>query len=187
MRLKSLILTTAALFMPLAMTNASATMLDDLKLGEIVERSDTVFRGTVIDIQQTSVAVGGGTLPTITYRLRVEDMLKGTPDVTKDDAAYMEIQMVGSLKPDSQSGDTIHFALFDDVPKLTMGHDYVLFMTPESSIGLSVTVGLGQGAFNVVPTNKADMVVNEFGNMGLGMGEGPMSYSDLKAAVTAGN
>jgi len=184
MRLKSLILAGAALLA--TSISAQATNLQQFGVNELTERSDAVFRGTVIDVEQVSLTVGGGELPAVRYRLKVDEMLKGIPDVTKENESYMEIQMVGSLKSSETRGDMVRFSVFEDVPKLTMGSDYVLFMTPESSVGLSVTVGLGQGAFDVTTINKTDMVVNQFGNNGLGMGDdGAITYNDLKSAVAA--
>ena len=57
------------------------------------------------------------------------------------------------------------------------------------AIGLSVTVGLGQGAFSVYPVDGADgefMAVNEFNNAGLGLnGDGPVEYDKLGAQIRA--
>jgi len=166
---------------------AQATTLEKLNLGDLVSRSDTVFRGTVLDVEQGAIEVGGGQLPVVTYTLRVDDMMKGQADYTKGDISVVEVRMVGSIKDDVERDDgLVHFPMFSDVPKLTRGSDYVLFMTPKSSIGLNVTVGLGQGAFNIVHQNKEDYAVNQFNNQGLGIGDdGPMTYDSLKAAVSS--
>jgi hypothetical protein len=76
--------------------------------------------------------------------------------------------------------------MFRDVPRLKMGSDYLLFTTRPSEIGLSTTVGLGQGAFSVYSEDKQDWAVNEFDNMGLGIdGSGPAPYSELAAKIQA--
>ncbi len=163
---------------------ASATMMLQMQLGDLVQRADTIFRGTVIDVEQSSIEVGGGELPMVIYRLRVEELVKGEADVVKGDEAYIEVRMVGSIKDEVTVGGAERFSMFRDVPQLTMGSDYVLFMTPESSVGLSVTVGLGQGAFSVYSADKSEYAVNQFDNAGLGLGEGgAVSYADLMAAV----
>lgn len=165
---------------------AQATLLEALAIDDMVTRSEVVFRGTVIDVQQSNMAIGGGEIPTVTYRLRVEEMLKGSADITKGDERYMEIRMVGSLKDKTVKDGIAHLSILKDVPRLNMSSDYVLFMTPRSSAGLSVTMGLGQGAFNIVPTDKEDLAVNQYNNLGLGVGnDGPVSYNALKAAVVA--
>lgn len=162
---------------------AGATMLEKLGLDDLVTRSDRVFRGTVIDVEQSTIEAGGGTLPVVVYTLRVEDMLKGAPDVIKGDVGVITVRMVGSIKEPAADDTIVRLPIFRDVPKLASGHDYVLFMTPESPIGLSVTVGLGQGAFDIVRPDKTDLAVNAFGNAGLGLGDGPVAYDALKAAV----
>lgn len=163
---------------------ASATTLLQMQLGDLVQRADTIFRGTVVDVEQSSIEVGGGELPMVVYRLRVDELVKGEADVVKGDEAYIEIRMVGSIKDSVAVGDSERFSIFRDVPRLTMGSDYVLFMTPESSVGLSVTVGLGQGAFSVYSQDKIDYAVNQYDNAGLGLGDGgAVPYADLMAAV----
>lgn len=167
--------------------SAQATTLEKFGLGDLVSRSDTVFRGTVMDVEQQTIEIGGGQLPMVKYTLRVDDLLKGQADYTKGDISVIEVQMIGSIK-DAESRDDglVRLSVFRDVPKLTRGSDYVLFMTPKSSVGLNVTVGLGQGAFDIFRQNKQDYAVNQFNNQGLGVGEdGPMTYDSLKAAISS--
>ena len=58
--------------------------------------------------------------------------------------------------------------------------------TPQSAIGLSTTVGLGQGCFSIFSRNKKLLAVNEFNNLGLGLSSvGPGSYSELADAIRA--
>jgi hypothetical protein len=67
-----------------------------------------------------------------------------------------------------------------------MGSDYLLFVTPESSVGLSVTVGPGQGAFSVFSSDKQDFAVNQFDNAGLGLdASGPVEFTELAAKILA--
>jgi len=168
------------------LTQAGATMLMHLDLAALTDRADRIFRGTVIDVEQSSIEAGGGELPMVIYRLRVEESLKGDADVVKGDQAYIEIRMVGSIKDEELQGDLVRFDLFRDVPRLKMGNDYLLFTTPPSEIGLSTTVGLGQGAFAVYLQDKQDWAVNQFDNTGLGVGGGgAMPYADLVAAIKA--
>lgn len=175
-----------ALFALVPLTQAGATMLMHLDLAALTDRADRIFRGTVIDVEQSTVQAGGSELPMVIYRLRVEESLKGDADVVKGDEAYVEIHMVGSIKEATQEGDLARFDMFRDVPRLMMGHDYLLFTTKPSAIGLSTAVGLGQGAFFVYSQNKQDWAVNEFDNMGLGVGAGgAVAYADLVAAIKA--
>jgi hypothetical protein len=178
------VLAAGALCVLLAVSQAGATMLLQMDLGELVQRSDRIFRGTVIDVEQSSVAAGGGELPMVVYRLRVEEMLKGEADVVKGDEAYVEIRMVGSIKDERPVNGLQRFSNFRDVPRLTMGSDYLLLTTPPSELGLSTTVGLGQGTFSVVRRDKTDYAVNQYDNLGLGIdGDGAVPYADLVAEI----
>jgi hypothetical protein len=177
------LLVAAVLIAPLQL---GATTLLHMDLGDLVQRADRIFRGTVVDVEQGVVAAGGGELPAVTYRLKVEESFKGGADIVKGDAAMIEIRMVGSIKAATASGDLQHFSAFRDVPRLKMGSDYLLFTTPPSAVGLSVTVGLGQGAFTVFSRNREDFAVNEFNNAGLGFDSaGPVAYSEISAKIRA--
>lgn len=161
-----------------------ATIMLQMNLEDLSQRADKIFRGTVVDIIPGSVTAGGGEIPTTTYLLRVEEILKGNADIVKEDVQIIQIQMVGSLKETSPQGNFQHFSAFRDIPRLKMNHDYLLFTTPSSSIGLSTTVGLGQGAFNIFTRNKEDFAVNEFNNVNLGLeAAGPVEYSKLAAKI----
>ena len=48
-----------------------------------------------------------------------------------------------------------------------MGREYLLFTTRPSQVGLSTTIGLGQGAFLIDDAGKEELTANAFGNMGL--------------------
>ena len=187
MRLSSSrILGVLALCALVPLTQAGATMLMHFDLAALTDRADRIFRGTVIDVEQSSIEAGGGELPMVIYRLRVEESLKGDADVVKGDEAYIEIHMVGSIKDEAPQGDLVRYEIFRDVPRLKMGSDYLLFTTRPSEIGLSTTVGLGQGAFAVYSQDKQDWAVNQFDNAGLGVGGGgAVSYAGLVAEIKA--
>lgn len=169
---------------------AYATIMLKLDLQELTSRADKIFRGTVIMVDEGTIEAGGGELPVVTYRLAVNEMFKGEATEVKGDEAVVEIRMVGSLSHDKvDENGNMRFSAFRDVPVLRQGGDYVLFTTRESSIGLSVTVGLGQGAFRVLPVDGTDdqfTAVNEFNNAGLGLnGAGPVEYNMLGAQIRA--
>ena len=166
--------------------SASATMLERVGLSDMTDRADKIFRGTVTDIRQTSVRMGGGDVPVINYRFRVDEQLKGDADVVKGNASFIELKMVGYLKePKSPEGIT-RFSIFKDMPRLQLGQDYVIFSTPRSSFGLSSTIGLGQGAFSVFSENREVLVVNNYNNENFEFGEGgPISYSKMKKLVAS--
>ena len=168
------------------LTQAGATMLMHFDLAALTDRADRIFRGTVVDVEQSSIEAGGGELPMVIYRLKVEESLKGDADVVKGDEAFVEIRMVGSIKDEAPQAGVVRFDMFRDVPRLAMGSDYLSSHTAPSSIGLSTTVGLGQGAFSVYSQDKQDWAVNQFENSGLGVGGGgALAYGDLVAAIKA--
>ncbi len=162
-----------------------ATMMVQMNLEEMTDRAGTIFRGTVISVQQGTVMAGGAELPAVTYRFRVTELLKGEATDVKGDKAVMEIRMIGSIKPAPATVDgKVKFSPFRDVPRLSKGGDYLLFATRESAIGLSTTVGLGQGAFKVSTVDGEMRAVNEFNNAGLGInGPGPIEYVKLSAEI----
>lgn len=163
-----------------------ATTVLQLDLGELTTRAGNIFRGTVIDVEQGTVQAGGGELPAVTYRFKVEELFKGEASEVKGDQAIIEVRMIGSIKEAAPEGAYVRLNTFRDVPRLKMGSDYLLFTTTESAVGLSVTVGLGQGAFKVFSLDKEDFAVNEFNNMGLGLdASGPVQYSELSAKIRA--
>ena len=167
-----------------------ATMMLHMDLGELTARADKIFRGTVTDVQQGTIEAGGAELPMVTYKFKVEELLKGEATQVKGDKAVMEIRMIGSLvHSKADENGSLKFSPFRDVPRLAEGGDYLLFTTLESSIGLSMTVGLGQGAFKVSPVDGARgeyQAVNEFNNAGLGLnGAGPVGYVELSAQIHA--
>lgn len=163
-RIYLLLLTCGVLQLPLL----GATVLRQMNLEDMIQRADRIFRGTVLDFSAGTVAVGGVELPTVTYRLRVDEGFKGSYTIVKGDDQVVEIQMIGALKKAPATGDPIQaLPVLPDLPRLKVGKDYLLFTTAPSSIGLSTTVGLGQGSFSIVSRNKQDLVINEFNNVGL--------------------
>src|SRR5262245_58193655 len=71
---------------------AQATTLLRLDLNALCERAGQIFRGQVVGIEPGTVEAGGGRLPTVTYRIKVSETLRGAlPDV-------VELRMIGNLK-----------------------------------------------------------------------------------------
>ena len=177
----------------LAWAPAQAATVQQLNLEQLVERSARIFRGTVLSVEEGTVQAGGGELPTVTYRLRVDEAFKGTYPQVKG-MQIAEITMLGKAKQ-NQSGSRRSMTLFD-LPRLQVGQDYLLLTTAPSAIGLSTTVGLGQGAFRVTGKPGQEVAVNENHNLGLlyGMEQGidsssepssagPVSYGELAALI----
>ncbi|HWM94180.1 MAG TPA: hypothetical protein VN493_25710 [Thermoanaerobaculia bacterium] len=172
---------------------AQAATVLQMNLEEMVDRADRIFRGTVLDIREGTVQAGGGTLPTVTYRIQVDESFKGTYDTVKG-IQVAELTMVGKLK-NTQTGATRSLPPID-LPKLEVGRDYLLLTTPRSAVGLSTPVGLGQGTFHVTGKAGQELAVNLNQNLGLLEGvpgapvgfagtpeNGPIAYDTLASII----
>lgn len=160
----------------------SATDVLQMNLQDLVNRADRIFRGTVLDAREGTVTAGGGELPTVTYRIRVDEALKGTFEEVKG-TPIAEVRMLGKLKPGTSS--TVRsITAVPGLPELAVGQEYLLLVTPRSAIGLSTTVGLGQGLFVLQGKPGQEIAVNANKNFGLfrGMTPGP-SLSPNKSAL----
>lgn len=189
-RLRSLLLSAVAA-LALCGPLAAATVIQ-MNLAEMVDRADRIYRGTVLDVREGTVSVGGGELPTVTYRIRVDEAFKGTYQEVKG-VQIAELKMVGKLK--SSGGAPGRIAILEDLPKLEVGRDYLLLTTPRSAIGLSTMVGLGQGRFELQGKPGQEVAVNANKNLGLFSGmnagfaassnppEGPVPYEDLAGLI----
>lgn len=149
-------------------------------LAQMTANADKIFRGTVIDFDPTTVAAGGAELPAVTYRLRVDQAFKGEFP-TKDETQYLEITLLGSIKDAPSQGNLKQFSALPAPPRLEVGGDYLLMTTAQSAAGLSTTVGLGQGSFQIYTLDKQEWALNEFSNAGLF--DGPVAYDDLAAQI----
>lgn len=185
-RIRSIRLLTAFIGL-LATAMAGATMVQQMNLGELALNADKIFRGTVMNVETGTVTAGGAELATTTYVIRVSETLKGDTSTNTKEADVLRVTMLGTLKPSVSNGNVQRFSMFAP-PNLRTGQEYLLFTTAASGIGLSTTVGLGQGAFKFV---DGENVLNDVKNAGLfrdmdaqGMPvQGPISYADLSSRI----
>lgn len=163
---------------------ADATTVKHFDLSQMTSSAARVFRGTVTDVRAGTKRVGGGELGTTIYRIRVTETFKGEFATFKN-VTYADVEMLGSIKADSASGGVRHFSAFRDMPRLKEGHDYLLFLTAESSIALSSPVGLAQGCFDIDTSVPSQPTANRMNNAGLAadVSKGPLPYADLAARV----
>ena len=167
---------------------ASATMVQQMNLGELAVNADKIFRGTVMRVEAGTVTAGGSEIATTRYTIRVDELLKGqVSNPSGKPGAYLEVTMLGSLKPAQPIGNMQRLSGFRP-PNLSPGNEYLLFTSKESSLGLSMTIGVGQGAFRFVDGNH---VVNDAKNVGLfrdmdsqGLPQrGPIAYDALSERI----
>jgi len=197
MRLRALSWIAAAMLAAVTVP-AGAGMILKMNLSQLTDRADAIFRGHVLSAEPGKISVGGGTLSTVTYRLRVDEAFKGKFDAKENAAPEVEITMLGTHKAAVRSGgQTRLFTSLPEVPKLLVGEDYVLFTTAPGKSGLRSPVGLGQGSFRIfLGANKTELAANELNNLGLFDGgssvqrgeagsQGPVTYTRLAVAVLA--
>lgn len=163
---------------------ADATTVKHFDLSRMTASAARVFRGTVTDVRAGSVKVGGGELATTIYRIKVSETFKGDFATFKGNT-YADIEMIGSLKAETERNGVRHFSAFRDMPVLDRGQEYLLFMTAESSIALSSPVGLVQGLFEIDTSLPSEPTANRLNNAGLlaEVARGPLPYSDLAERV----
>ena len=169
-----------ALVATLIATPALATSVLHMNLDGLCDRADKIFRGVVVDIDKGTLTAGGGELPTVTYTLEVTEDFVGNITEVKG-KKITTITMVGtpaSLQtPDEDANGVRRFSTLPSPPDLQVGADYLLLTTPESAIGLSTTVGLGQGCFSIDGEKASNLFDNE------GLYDGPVAYDQLAADI----
>jgi len=142
-----------------------ASTVVQLGLDQLCQRADKIFRGTVLRADPGTLEAGGGRLPTVTYRISVEESFKGDYETLKG-IRVVEIRMLG--KPDPVTGGNRRLVpVLGDLPALKVGETYLLLTTAASTAGLSTTVGLGQGCFHVTGKAGQEQALNGFRNVNL--------------------
>lgn len=195
MRLRALSLM-AAVLLAVVTVPAGAAMILKMNLAQLTDRADAIFRGEVLSAEPGKITIGGGTLPTVTYRLRVDEAFKGEFEAKENASPEVEITMLGTLKAATHNGNQQRLtSALPEIPRLRVGESYVLFTTAPSASGLRSPVGLGQGSFRIYAgANKTELAVNELNNLGLFDGvnvaqraaqgsEGPVAYTRLAGAI----
>jgi hypothetical protein len=202
--LRSRMPTILATSLVLATASLSASTVSQFNLAEMSQRAQRIYVGTVRSATEGTVAVGGGQLAVVTYKLTVDEDLRGETELVKGERVA-EIRMLGKQKT-VRVGTIRSVAPLPDMPVLAVGRTYLVFTTQPSGIGLSTTVGLGQGCFRLYGKGETQMAVNEVNNVGLFRdmqppaaaaagaelrsaaaaappAAGPMRYADLRAQI----
>ena len=167
-----------------ALAAAEASNVLHMTLRDLVTRGDRIVRGTVVAAEEGTVSAGGGNIPVVAYRIRVDEALKGS--VASGDV--IEVRLLASTKQAS-SGKLRRAAVLRDLPRFAVGRDYLFVLTRPSQIGLSTTVGLGQGLFELRGRPGQELAVNEANNLGLSSGvpgasaSGPVAYASLAKEI----
>lgn len=155
----------AASFVLLCAPALLADTVKQMNLAEMVQRADKIYRATVISATPGTVEAGGGQLPIITYRLQVEEVFRGDIPTVKG-VKIAEIRTLGKMQP-VQHGNARLLSALPKMPEMAVGKTYLLLTTRPSAIGLSATVGLGQGSFRIFGRGKSETALNTANNRGL--------------------
>lgn len=147
-------------------------MVRKMDLAEMCQAAGRIVRGVVTDIDKVTVSAGGGEIPAIRYTVTVSERFKDEVAGADDDPQKMTFTMVNL--------EVI------DLPRLSVGQDYLLLLTRPSAAGLSAMVGLGQGTFKVYGSANDEMAVNALNNAGLARDiGGPVAYRTLADSIRA--
>ena len=169
----------------LSSTAPQASTVMQLNLDEMVRRADRIYRGTVLSVGAESVAAGGGQLPVTVYRLRVDEAFRGDFPEMKG-VRIAEIRTLGKAAA-VRVGTVKSAVVLPRMPELEVGRSYLVLGTRPSAIGLSTTVGLGQGLFQISSVGKDEAAVNDVNNAGLFRGmAAPPARSARQAIEGAG-
>ena len=168
-------------FLSLSST-AAPTLTEKMQLSAMCSQADKIFRGQVVDIVKGEVEVAGTSLPTITYKLSVQETFKGQFVTSESGEKFVEITSIGESFGQT-AGSVSRFNSLPEVPKLAINEDYLLLTTAPSAIGLSTMVGLGQGMFSIAE-DKAETVANALNNQALSAEiDGPVSYQVMAEKI----
>ncbi len=134
--------------------SAYATKLLHRNLSQMANLADRVFVGLCIEAVEVTAPIGNATMPYTRYTFQVAEGIKGSLGQTVTIKQLGRMQGLGSIV---------------GMPAYREGVKYMLFMLPESEIGLSSPVGLLQGAFEVFEDKATGQmhISNSIGNRGL--------------------
>lgn len=166
-------------------TSANAASVLQMNLQQLCDRAGKIFSGTVLSVEASTVAAGGGQMPVLQYRVRVDEGFKGQFAQEKG-VEYVEFRMLGTLAQLKAGHNGI-------MPVLQQGKPYLLMLAPDGPLGVTSTIGLVQGTFSL-STDRPSMALNGANNVGLFNGmngfsanfEGPVSYEFLADTIRNG-
>ena len=118
---------------PLAAAPAGATTLERLDLPQLVQRAHTIFVGTCLSSDETTLAGR----PYRRFHFSVARTLKG------DHLPRRTVHLPGG----THNGRTIRFV---GMPQIAPDEEIVLFLTEADDLGYAWPVGLAQGKFTVL-------------------------------------
>jgi hypothetical protein len=158
-----------------------AVTVQPVTLAVLTASAGRIFRGECLAAEVETTEVAGARIVVTRYTFRVNEYLKGKGPST------ITFRQVGT--PQGGPRDLGGLA---GIPVYTPGREYVLFLLPESSAGLTSPAGVKQGVFVVsgnqvtgilaAPTT-ADALAQQSGQAGSTPSVVTMTYDQLRRAV----
>ncbi len=153
LRSPSRVLAPAAVLLILSISApAFASRIRPLNLEELTTRADRVFQGRCTKVQVATDPKLGQMVTYVTFvpQSAVKGGVRGK----------LTIKLLGD-----QSESSPPSRATEGVPRFQEGEDVILFLYPDSPVGLTSPVGFGQGKFKVVKDKAGHAsVLNGFGN-----------------------
>jgi hypothetical protein len=171
----------------LALTSAAtapAAMISSTSLDGLVGSAGRIFRGRCTGVESGTVDVAGGRLPATTYTFEVTEQLKGAAATT---ITFRQVGVPG--------GGARDLGRLARLPVYSTGVEYVLFLLPDSSAGLTSPAGAAQGAFVVsgesvwaapgveLPIALQELVSGRLRSTEAGAAGTTVPYADFRRAV----
>jgi hypothetical protein len=146
-----------------------AAMVQKMNLQTLCDSAGTIVRAEVASVEEATVALPGGEIPTRVYTLRVREALKGiSPAEGRTGTITLTMVDPSRFGGQKSAGTLQHVAVLPDLPILETGSEYLLLTTEASTGGLSTTVGLAQGLFRITAgPGGIERVANGLDNVGL--------------------
>jgi hypothetical protein len=152
----------AAAVLVASVAASEATTVLPQPLDALVAEAQRIFVGRCVAVSEGEVVHGGQALPYMEYRFEVHEVLKGDvgPEIT--------IRHFGTRRPrPTADGRAVHVTRVAGMPHYEPGHDVLLLLIGDSSLGLTSPAGLGQGAFRITTEHGRRVAVNGRNNAGL--------------------
>lgn len=150
----------ALLLAMLMAATAQATRVRVMNLAELVEHAQRIFVGRCV----AEEAAAAGSIPYTRYTFEVLDAVKGVG------GERVTVGQFGVTRPRAMPGGKMQVTRISGMPRYRPGDKVLLFLGPESAIGLSSPVGLQQGAFLVLGEGRRQKLVNAVDNRNLSHG-----------------
>jgi hypothetical protein len=137
-----------------------AMTLLPLDLPALTGQAERIFVGRVETVASGRDANG---LPAVWTTFAVEQPLKGWHEAVP---AHLTLKQLGASFGGADAPVVPHAA----VPRYRAGESVVLFVHPDSALGFTSPVGLGQGCFRITEHGGVRTVENDVGNRNLAAG-----------------